>query len=45
MLAFDTGPRNALIDDWYAGVRATRPDIDGASRPAGTASTAHAAIS
>ncbi len=43
ILAFDTGPGNALIDDWVHRHTGRAADIDGALARAGTASTAHVA--
>jgi anhydro-N-acetylmuramic acid kinase len=42
VLAFDTGPGNALIDDWVRGHTGVAADFDGALARAGTVSTAHA---
>jgi anhydro-N-acetylmuramic acid kinase len=41
ILAFDTGPGNALIDDWVRRHTGAAADIDGALARAGTASTVH----
>jgi len=41
ILAFDTGPGNALIDDWVRQRTGAAADIDGALARAGRASTAH----
>jgi anhydro-N-acetylmuramic acid kinase len=41
LLAFDTGPGNALIDDWVRRHTGAAADLDGALARAGTASTAH----
>ncbi len=41
ILAFDTGPGNALIDDWVRRHTSAAADIDGALARAGTASNAH----
>src|ERR1700732_3523844 len=41
ILAFDTGPGNALIDDWVRRRTGDAADIDGALALAGTASTGH----
>jgi anhydro-N-acetylmuramic acid kinase len=41
ILAFDTGPGNALIDDWVRRRTGAAADIDGAFARAGRASTAH----
>jgi anhydro-N-acetylmuramic acid kinase len=41
ILAFDTGPGNALIDDWVRRRTGRPADIDGALARAGQASTAH----
>src|SRR5260370_26937265 len=41
LLAFDTGPANALIDDWVRRHTGAAADIDGALALAGIASTAH----
>ncbi|HEX3954036.1 MAG TPA: anhydro-N-acetylmuramic acid kinase [Stellaceae bacterium] len=43
ILAFDTGPGNALIDDWVHRHTGQTADIDGAFALSGTASTAHVA--
>ncbi len=43
ILAFDTGPGNALIDDWVRRHTGARADIDGALALAGHASAAHVA--
>jgi anhydro-N-acetylmuramic acid kinase len=43
ILAFDTGPGNALIDDWVRQRTGAAADIDGAFARAGRASTAHIA--
>src|SRR6266850_4697171 len=40
-LAFDTGPGNALIDDWVRQRTGAAADVDGALARAGGASTAH----
>jgi len=41
VLAFDTGPGNALIDDWVRSHTGGAADIDGALARAGRASSAH----
>jgi anhydro-N-acetylmuramic acid kinase len=41
ILAFDTGPGNALIDDWVRIHTGAAADIDGALARAGRSSTAH----
>jgi anhydro-N-acetylmuramic acid kinase len=41
ILAFDTGPGNALIDDWVRRHTGAAADIDGALARAGRASSAH----
>jgi anhydro-N-acetylmuramic acid kinase len=41
VLAFDTGPGNALIDDWVRRHTGAAADIDGALARSGRASTAH----
>jgi anhydro-N-acetylmuramic acid kinase len=41
ILAFDTGPGNALIDDWVRRSTGALADLDGALAQAGSASTAH----
>jgi len=41
ILAFDTGPGNALIDDWVRRHTGAAADLDGALARAGTASTVH----
>jgi anhydro-N-acetylmuramic acid kinase len=41
ILAFDTGPGNALIDDWVRRHTAATADIDGAFARSGRASEAH----
>jgi anhydro-N-acetylmuramic acid kinase len=41
ILAFDTGPGNALIDDWVRQHTGAAADIDGALARAGRASSAH----
>jgi anhydro-N-acetylmuramic acid kinase len=43
ILAFDTGPGNALIDDWVHRHTGRAADIDGALARAGAASAAHVA--
>ena len=43
ILAFDTGPGNALIDDWVRRHTGRAADIDGALALAGEASAAHVA--
>jgi len=43
ILAFDTGPGNALIDDWVRRHTGRAADIDGALAQAGTVSAAHVA--
>src|SRR5712691_9940733 len=43
ILAFDTGPGNALIDDWVRRHTGRAADIDGALARAGEASAAHVA--
>jgi len=43
ILAFDTGPGNALIDDWVRRRTGREADIDGALALAGRASAAHVA--
>ena len=43
ILAFDTGPGNALIDDWVRRHTGAAADIDGALAGAGRASEAHVA--
>ncbi len=43
ILAFDTGPGNALIDDWVRRQTGRAADIDGALALAGHASAAHVA--
>jgi anhydro-N-acetylmuramic acid kinase len=43
VLAFDTGPGNALIDDWVRQHTGAAADIGGALARAGRASTAHVA--
>ena len=43
ILAFDTGPGNALIDDWVRRHTGKAADIDGALARAGEASAAHVA--
>ena len=43
ILAFDTGPGNALIDDWVRRHTGAAADIDGALARAGQASAAHVA--
>ena len=43
VLAFDTGPGNALIDDWVRQHIGAAADIDGAFARAGSASAAHVA--
>ncbi len=43
ILAFDTGPGNALIDDWVRRHTGRAADIDGALARAGQASAAHVA--
>jgi len=43
ILAFDTGPGNALIDDWVRRHTGTVADIDGAAARAGHASAVHIA--
>ena len=43
ILAFDTGPGNALIDDWVRRHTGRAADIDGALAQAGEASAAHIA--
>jgi anhydro-N-acetylmuramic acid kinase len=43
ILAFDTGPGNALIDDWVRRHAGRAADIDGALARAGQASAAHVA--
>jgi anhydro-N-acetylmuramic acid kinase len=43
ILAFDTGPGNALIDDWIREHTGRAADIDGALARAGQASAAHVA--
>jgi anhydro-N-acetylmuramic acid kinase len=44
VLAFDTGPGNALIDDWVRRYIGTAADIDGAFARAGCASATHVAL-
>jgi anhydro-N-acetylmuramic acid kinase len=44
VLAFDTGPGNALIDDWVRRHIGTAADIDGAFARAGRASATHVAL-
>jgi anhydro-N-acetylmuramic acid kinase len=41
ILAFDTGPGNALIDDWVRSHTGQSADLDGALAHAGRVSTAH----
>jgi anhydro-N-acetylmuramic acid kinase len=41
ILAFDTGPGNALIDDWVRQLTDSAADLDGALARAGAASAAH----
>jgi anhydro-N-acetylmuramic acid kinase len=41
ILAFDTGPGNALIDDWVCRHTGAAADLDGLLARAGTASAAH----
>jgi anhydro-N-acetylmuramic acid kinase len=41
ILAFDTGPGNALIDDWVRSHTGVAADLDGALARAGTVSTGH----
>jgi anhydro-N-acetylmuramic acid kinase len=41
ILAFDTGPGNALIDDWVRRHTGSAADIDGSLARSGRASTAH----
>jgi anhydro-N-acetylmuramic acid kinase len=43
VLAFDTGPGNALIDDWVRRHTGAAADLDGALARAGRASAAHVA--
>ena len=43
ILAFDTGPGNALIDDWVRQRTGAAADVDGAFARAGHASTVHVA--
>ena len=43
ILAFDTGPGNALIDDWVRRHTGAAADVDGAFARAGRASAAHVA--
>jgi anhydro-N-acetylmuramic acid kinase len=43
VLAFDTGPGNALIDDWVRGHTGASSDVDGALARAGCASAPHVA--
>jgi anhydro-N-acetylmuramic acid kinase len=43
ILAFDTGPGNALIDDWVRSHTGQSADLDGALARAGQVSTAHVA--
>ena len=43
ILAFDTGPGNALIDDWVRQCTGAAADVDGAFARAGHASTVHVA--
>ena len=43
ILAFDTGPGNALIDDWVRRHTGGTADVDGVLARAGQASTAHVA--
>ena len=43
ILAFDTGPGNALIDDWVRRHTGAAADLDGALAGAGRASEAHVA--
>jgi anhydro-N-acetylmuramic acid kinase len=43
ILAFDTGPGNARIDDWVRRRTGAAADVDGAHARAGRASTAHVA--
>ena len=43
ILAFDTGPGNALIDDWVRRHTGTAADVDGALALAGRASAGHVA--
>jgi anhydro-N-acetylmuramic acid kinase len=43
ILAFDTGPGNALIDDWVARHTGAAADFDGALARSGKASAAHVA--